>query len=110
MTLSIISQARSVFNYTNAVSCVTCGEYDDGSGYGFMVYLKGDTENGIVVAEYDDAETFHAVKNNFSRSQAMQYSKSSMRMAYWSVRKRSVHQMCVLNRLIKVQQTAMALK
>lgn len=44
MTLSIISQDRSVFNYTNAVSCVTCGEYDDGSGYGFMVYLKGDTE------------------------------------------------------------------
>ena len=32
-----------------------------------MVYLKGDTENGIVVAEYDDAETFHAVKNDFFR-------------------------------------------
>lgn len=31
-----------------------------------MVYLKGDMENGIVVAEYDDAETFHAVKNDFS--------------------------------------------
>lgn len=45
-----------MFNYTNAVSCVTCGEYDDGSGYGFMVYLKGDTENDIVIAEYDDAE------------------------------------------------------
>lgn len=63
MTLSIISQDRSVFNYTNAVSCV----YDDGSGYGFMVYLKGDTENGIVIAEYDDAEKFHTVKNDFSR-------------------------------------------
>lgn len=49
MTLSIISQDRNVFNYTNAVFCVTCGEYDDGSGYGFMVYLKGDTENGIVI-------------------------------------------------------------
>lgn len=65
MTLSIISQDGTAFNYSNAVSCVTCGEYDDGSGYGFMVYLKGDTENGIVVAEYDDAETFHAVKNDF---------------------------------------------
>ena len=67
MTLTIISQDGTTFNYSNAVSCVTCGEYDDGSGYGFMVYLKGDTENGIVVAEYDDAETFHAVKNDFSR-------------------------------------------
>ena len=63
MTLSIISQDGTTFNYSNAVSCVTCGEYDDGSGYGFMVYLKDDTENGIVVAEYDDAETFH----DFSR-------------------------------------------
>ena len=67
MTLSIISQDRSVFNYTNAFSCVTCGEYDYGSGYGFMVYLKGDTGNGIVIAEYDDAEKFHTVKNDFSR-------------------------------------------
>lgn len=67
MTLSIISQDGTAFNYSNAVSCVTCGDYDDGSGYGFMVYLKGDTENGIVVAEYDDAETFQAVKNDFSR-------------------------------------------
>lgn len=67
MTLSMISQDGTVFNYSNAVSCATCGEYDDGSGYGFMVYLKGDTENGIVVAEYDDAETFHAVKNDFFR-------------------------------------------
>lgn len=50
-----------------AWQATTCGEYDDGSGYGFMVYLKGDTENGIVVAEYDDAETFHTVKNDFSR-------------------------------------------
>ena len=48
MTLSIISQDGTAFNYSNAVSCVTCGEYDDGSGYGFMVYLKGDTENGSV--------------------------------------------------------------
>ena len=39
MTLSIISQDGTTFNYSNAVSCVTCGEYDDGSGYGFMVYL-----------------------------------------------------------------------
>ena len=65
MTLSIISQDRSVFNYTNAVSCVTCGEYDDGSGC--MGLLKGETENGIVIAEYDDAEKFHAVRNDFSR-------------------------------------------
>ena len=36
--------------------------------------------------------------------------KSSTRMAYWSVRKRSVRQICVSNPLIKVQQTAMALK
>lgn len=67
MTLSIISQDRSVFNYSNAVSCITCGEYDDGSGYGFMVYLNSDTENGIVIAEYDDAEKFHAVRSDFSR-------------------------------------------
>lgn len=65
MTLSIISQDGTAFNYSNAVSCVTCGEYDDGSGYGFMVYLKGDTENGIVVAEYDDEEKFDAVKSDF---------------------------------------------
>ncbi len=32
-----------------------------------MVYLNGDTENGIVVAEYDDEEKFNAVKSNFSK-------------------------------------------
>lgn len=36
MTLSIISQDGTVFNYTNAVACVTCGEYEDDSGFGFM--------------------------------------------------------------------------
>lgn len=65
MTLSIISQDGTVFNYTNAVACVTYGEYDDDLGYGFMVYLSGDTENGIVVAEYDDEEKFNAVRNDF---------------------------------------------
>lgn len=30
-----------------------------------MVYLSGDTENGIVVAEYDDEEKFNAVRNDF---------------------------------------------
>ena len=29
MTQSIISQDGTVFNYTNAVACVTCGEYED---------------------------------------------------------------------------------
>lgn len=36
MTLSIISQDGTVFNYTNAIACVTCGEYEDDSGFGFM--------------------------------------------------------------------------
>ncbi len=36
MTLTIISQDGTAFNYTNAVACITCGEYDDGTGYGFM--------------------------------------------------------------------------
>lgn len=67
MTLSIISQDGTVFNYTNAVTCVTCGEYEDDSGYGFMVYLNGDTKNGIVVAEYDDEEKFNAVRSDFSK-------------------------------------------
>ena len=67
MTQSIISQDGTVFNYTNAVACVTCGEYEDDSGYGFMVYLNGDTENGIVVAEYEDEERFNAVRNDFSK-------------------------------------------
>lgn len=67
MTLSIISQDGTVFNYTNAVAFVTCGEYEDDSGHGFMVYLNGDTENGIVVAEYDDEEKFNAVKSDFSK-------------------------------------------
>ena len=66
MTLSIISQDGTVFNYTNAIACVTCGEYEDDSGYGFMVYLNGDTENGIVVAEYDE-EKFNAVRSDFSK-------------------------------------------
>lgn len=65
MTLSIISQSGTVFNYTNAVACVSCGEYEDDSGFGFMVYLNGDTENGIVVAEYGDEEKFGAVKADF---------------------------------------------
>ena len=30
-----------------------------------MAYLNGDTENGIVVAEYDDEEKFNAVKADF---------------------------------------------
>lgn len=67
MILSIISQDGTVFNYTNTVACVTCGEYEDDSGYGFMVYLNGDTENGIVVAEYDDEEKFNAVRSDFSK-------------------------------------------
>ena len=67
MTLSIISQDGTVFNYTNAVACVTCGEYEDDSGYGFMVYLNSDSENGIVVAEYDDEEKFKAVRSDFSK-------------------------------------------
>lgn len=67
MTLSIISQDGTVFNYTNAVACVTCGEYEDDSGYGFVVYLNGDTENGITIAEYDDEEKFNAVKRDFSK-------------------------------------------
>lgn len=65
MTLSIISQDGTVFNYTNAVACVTCGEYEDDSSYGFMVYLNGDTENGIIVAEYDDEEKFNAARFRF---------------------------------------------
>ena len=67
MTLSIISQDGTVFNYTNAVACVTYGEYEDDSGYGFMVYLNSDSENGIVVAEYDDEEKFNAVRSDFSK-------------------------------------------
>lgn len=67
MTLTLISQDGTVFNYTNAVACLTCGEYEDDSGYGFMVYLNGDSENGIVVAEYDSEEKFDAVKTDFSR-------------------------------------------
>ena len=65
MTLTFISQDGTAFNYTNAVACVTCGEYEDDSGYGFVVYLNGDSENGIVVAEYDDEEKFGTVKSDF---------------------------------------------
>ncbi len=65
MTLTFISQDGTAFNYTNAVACVTCGGYEDDSGYGFVVYLNGDSENGIVVAEYDDEEKFDAVKSDF---------------------------------------------
>ncbi len=65
MTLTFISQDGTAFNYTNAVVCVTCGDYEDDSGYGFVVYLNGDSENGIVVAEYDDEEKFDAVKSDF---------------------------------------------
>ena len=67
MTLTIISQDGTAFNYTNAVACITCGEYDDGTGYGFMAHLNGDTENGIMLAEYNDEEKFNAVRNDFSR-------------------------------------------
>ena len=48
MTLTFISQDGTAFNYTNAVACVTCGGYEDDSGYGFVVYLNGDSENGTV--------------------------------------------------------------
>ena len=67
MNKSFISQDGTVFNYTNAVSHVACGEYEDESGYGFMAYLNSDTENGIVIAEYDNAEKFSAVRNDFSK-------------------------------------------
>ncbi|MCD7741732.1 MAG: hypothetical protein LUI06_05970 [Ruminococcus sp.] len=67
MTLSIISQDGTVFNYTNAVSCMTCGEYENESGYGFMVCLNGDTENSIVVAEYDSEEKFNEVRDDFEK-------------------------------------------
>ena len=29
MTLTFISQDGTAFNYTNAVACVTCGDYED---------------------------------------------------------------------------------
>ena len=76
MTLSIISQDGTVFNYTNAVACVTCGEYEDDLGFGFMAYLNSDSENGIVVAEYDDEEKFNAVKSDFSKWQPMFHVKT----------------------------------
>ena len=38
MTLSMSSQDGTAFNYSNAVSCVTCGEYDDGSRYRLITH------------------------------------------------------------------------
>lgn len=85
MTLSIISQDGTVFNYTNAVACVTCGEYEDDSGYGFMVYLNGDTENGIVVAEYDDEEKFNAVRSDFFIRNMFRYFKRPRKRIFRTV-------------------------
>ena len=67
MTLSIISQDGVVYNYSNAVSRLVTGESDDGRTFGFMVFLNDDSENFIVVAEYNDETKFNAVREDFMK-------------------------------------------
>ena len=65
MTLSIVSQDGTVFNYSHAVASVVSGTDEENGLFGFAVYLNGDTENAIVIAEYDDEERFNEVKKSF---------------------------------------------
>lgn len=65
MTLSIISQDGTVFNYTNAVASVVSGADENHKYFGFAVYLNGDTENCITIAEYEDEDVFNDVKKKF---------------------------------------------
>lgn len=67
MTLSIVSQDGTVFNYSNAVASVVSGTDEENALFGFAVYLNGDTENCITIAEYDDEERFTEVKKSFIR-------------------------------------------
>jgi hypothetical protein len=65
MTLSIVSQDGTVYNYSNAVASVALGVDEENTVFGFLIFLNGDTENYIVAAEYDDEERFNEVKKNF---------------------------------------------
>lgn len=65
MTLSIVSQDGTVYNYSNAVASVALGADEENTVFGFLIFLNGDTENYIVAAEYDDEERFNEVKKNF---------------------------------------------
>jgi hypothetical protein len=65
MTLSIVSQDGTVYNYSNAVASVALGADEENTVFGFLIFLNGDTENYIVAAEYDDEERFNEVKKSF---------------------------------------------
>lgn len=65
MTLSIVSQDGTVFNYSNAVASVVSGTDEDNTLFGFAVFFNGDTENCITIAEYDDEERFNEVRKDF---------------------------------------------
>lgn len=65
MTLSIVSQDGTVFNYSNAVASVVSGADEKSELFGFAVFLNGDTENCITIAEYEDEERFNEVKKSF---------------------------------------------
>ena len=65
MTLSIVSQDGTVFNYSNAVASVVSGTDEKSELFGFAVFLNGDTENCITIAEYEDEERFNEVKKCF---------------------------------------------
>ncbi len=65
MTLSIVSQDVTVFNYSNAVASVVSGTDEGNTLFGFAVFLNGDTENCITIAEYDDEERFNEVRKDF---------------------------------------------
>lgn len=65
MTLSIISQNGIVLNYSNAVESIEMVENEDENIFGFTVFLNGEKENFIVVAEYEDVKIFNKVKKKF---------------------------------------------